>query len=91
MDRWIQENDDEINVKCCPKCKTLITKTSRYLNYIKKAYVDIIDVKKKLFGSPKDNDQLKNKISHTIQMIMASLNAKKLNGKFFFYNLSYKL
>lgn len=44
----------EIVMKVCPLCKTPITRTARYMNYVKETYSHIIKVKKKIFGDNKD-------------------------------------
>lgn len=53
-------------MKVCPLCKTPITLTLRYMKYVKKVYVDILKVKKKIFGTEftltKRKEQLREKI-----------------------------
>ncbi|GLV42804.1 uncharacterized protein CBL_03544 [Carabus blaptoides fortunei] len=63
MDQWLSMKPDvdsnkpnEITVKRCPKCNTVITNTQRYSHYIKATFRDIINIKKKLFGKEKDNE-----------------------------------
>lgn len=40
-------------MQLCPLCKTPITQTLRYMNSVKKAYADILQVKLKIFGDQK--------------------------------------
>ena len=42
----------EIQIKCCPRCKTIIRDCSRYGNVIKSNMLDIVAVKKRILGSP---------------------------------------
>ena len=46
-----QESAFEIQMKCCPRCKTLIRSCYRYGDVIKKNFIDIIRVKEMLLGS----------------------------------------
>ncbi|CAG9814756.1 unnamed protein product [Phaedon cochleariae] len=60
METWLKgENEAEIQVKVCPKCKTPIINTQRYSEYLKKAMVDIQNVKKRLNGSPEANREMR--------------------------------
>jgi hypothetical protein len=45
--------DDEIGIKRCPRCRTVITHCRRFNNSIKKRLKDVILVKKKIFGDQK--------------------------------------
>lgn len=79
MDQWLAMKPDvdtnkpnEITVKRCPKCNTVITNTQRYSNYIKETFRDIINIKKQLFGKEKDNEtnrvQLQVKITEVAHL-----------------------
>ncbi|XP_031564675.1 NFX1-type zinc finger-containing protein 1-like [Actinia tenebrosa] len=54
MDNWMSYNDDEeeqdqpIQLKCCPKCKTPIRRTYRYADLVKEKLHNIERVKKKI-------------------------------------------
>lgn len=48
--------DVEIVAKACPKCKTPLSSTHRYNNYIKSTFKDIIEIKAKVFGNAKENN-----------------------------------
>ena len=62
MDRYMETETgdaedlqgDEIQLKCCPRCKTPIRRSYRYGNVIKRALRDIAKVKEKLRGNRKD-------------------------------------
>jgi hypothetical protein len=45
--------DDEIGIKRCPRCRTIITHCRRFNNIIKMRLKDVILVKKKIFGDQK--------------------------------------
>lgn len=59
MDAWIQSNTGQIGAKHCPKCKTKLTSTLRYSDFIKEANNDIFLVKRKFFGSVAENNNKK--------------------------------
>lgn len=46
----ISPKGGEIVMKVCPLCKTPITKTLRFMNYVKQTYQHIIKIKGKIFG-----------------------------------------
>ena len=50
LDYWMGMDDEknEIQMKCCPRCKTIIYDCSRYGNIIKRNMRDIVQVKKKI-------------------------------------------
>ncbi|CAG9824164.1 unnamed protein product [Phaedon cochleariae] len=54
MLRWLDMDKDQIKPKVCPKCKTVIMKTDRYSEYIKESIDDMMNVKMKYYGSPKE-------------------------------------
>ncbi|CAG2068643.1 unnamed protein product, partial [Timema podura] len=41
-------------MKVCPKCKTTISRTQRYMNLVKKHYRDVAKVKLRVFGKMKE-------------------------------------
>ena len=54
MDHWMGMNGEEkseIQMKCCPRCKTIIRTCLRYGGILKKNYEDIVLVKRKLLDS----------------------------------------
>ena len=52
LDTWmLMENEENgIRRKCCPRCQTVISSCLRYGDVIKKNFEDIVLVKKKIFG-----------------------------------------
>ena len=55
LDYWMDLKDDEkkeIQMKCCPRCKTIIRDCPRYGNVIISNMLDIVAVKKRILGSP---------------------------------------
>lgn len=51
LEQWMAQTDGEIKLKDCPKCKTPIAKTQRFMNMVKKVYQDVQLVKKRVFGN----------------------------------------
>lgn len=54
LDHWMemkQEETQEIQTKCCPRCKTIIRSCYRYNNVIKRNFGDILEVKRMLLRS----------------------------------------
>lgn len=54
MDHWMEmktEETREIQMKCCPRCKTIIRSCYRYGNVIKRNFKDIVEVKRVILRS----------------------------------------
>jgi hypothetical protein len=54
MDHWMEMKEEEtreIQMKCCPRCKTIIRSCYRYGNVIKRNFGDIVEVKRLLLRS----------------------------------------
>ena len=66
LEQWMAQTDGEIKLKDCPKCKTPIAKTQRFMNMVKKVYQDVQRVKKHVFGNMREieasRDELKAKL-----------------------------
>nr|CAD7447310.1 unnamed protein product [Timema bartmani] len=54
LETWLGQSDGEIAMKVCPKCKTTIACTQRYMNLVKKHYKDVARVKLRVFGKMKE-------------------------------------
>ena len=54
LEQWMAQTDGEIKLKDCPKCKTPIAKTQRFMNMVKKVYQDVQRVKKHVFGNMRE-------------------------------------
>lgn len=61
-----------INVKRCPRCNSPITTLQRYSHYIKKAYREVIEVKKKLYGSNKGNELKRQELNEKITLFITT-------------------
>ncbi|XP_023016144.2 NFX1-type zinc finger-containing protein 1 isoform X1 [Leptinotarsa decemlineata] len=66
MKCWLENDDGEIQIKVCPKCKTPIINTQRFSEYVKRALLDINSVKLKLNGSFPENLKLRDELLKTI-------------------------
>jgi len=66
LEQWMAQTDGEIKLKDCPKCKTPIAKTQRFMNMVKKVYQDVQRVKKRVFGNMREieasRDELRTKL-----------------------------
>ena len=47
LDRWMATDNNEVMFKSCPKCKTMIRKSVRYGNHIKRTLLDVDSIKLK--------------------------------------------
>ncbi|CAG0889862.1 unnamed protein product, partial [Darwinula stevensoni] len=55
MDHHMKMEMEEIGMKRCPRCHTVIWSSVRYGNIIRQLYCNVADVKNKAFGDPKQN------------------------------------
>uniref|UniRef100_A0A1B6E310 RZ-type domain-containing protein n=1 Tax=Clastoptera arizonana TaxID=38151 RepID=A0A1B6E310_9HEMI len=68
LTQWmnITPEGGEIVLKCCPKCKTVITKVIRFQKIIKTILADVKRIKEKAFGEVKqiraEREELRNKL-----------------------------
>ncbi|KAF5286004.1 hypothetical protein FQR65_LT13001 [Abscondita terminalis] len=72
MDMWLkgqQEDKGKIEPKCCPRCKTILTTTERYSDYIKKSLRDLAMVKEKYFGTEVENDTIRAEVMNKIILL----------------------
>ncbi|XP_049949017.1 NFX1-type zinc finger-containing protein 1-like [Schistocerca serialis cubense] len=70
LDEWLKQQNVEIGLKSCPLCKTSIKRTLRFLNYLKISYIDIQNIKKKVFGNLKDNDAKREQLNTALKGIV---------------------
>jgi hypothetical protein len=76
LEQWMAQTDGEIKLKTCPKCKTPIAKTQRFMNMVKKVYHDVHRVKMRVCGNIREieasRDELRTKLhlmnSYTIPL-----------------------
>lgn len=86
MNAWLRQNgteDKAINAKTCPQCKTPLAFTQRYSDEIKEAMNDVIEVKKKFYGSIDEIDKKRVKLQALIELIFQKA------GKYFPKSKSY--
>ncbi|KAF5297413.1 hypothetical protein FQR65_LT01344 [Abscondita terminalis] len=72
MSLWLEGDDqdqEKIAPKCCPRCRTILTSTQRYSDYIKKSLKDLTEVKKKFFGTKEQNDEKRTEIITKLNML----------------------
>ncbi|XP_050506349.1 NFX1-type zinc finger-containing protein 1-like isoform X2 [Diabrotica virgifera virgifera] len=70
MEQWLESDDNQINPKVCPKCKTGIKLTQRYNEYVKGNLTDLQNVKTKFYGTEKENRKVKAKLQSELQLLM---------------------
>ncbi|XP_072013675.1 NFX1-type zinc finger-containing protein 1-like [Amphiura filiformis] len=85
LDSWMETADQavtgekiDIQLKTCPKCKTLIRNNLRYGNVIKKMLTDIEGVKKRMFG---DEAEIKSRSSRLISKVRRTEYLNKLSSQ----------
>ncbi|XP_030764249.1 NFX1-type zinc finger-containing protein 1-like isoform X2 [Sitophilus oryzae] len=69
LENWLKTDEDQIKYKVCPKCKTSITTTQRYSNYIKMTLKDIVEVKLKCLGDETSNEDLRLTIKNRLNLL----------------------
>ncbi|XP_054273692.1 NFX1-type zinc finger-containing protein 1-like [Macrosteles quadrilineatus] len=71
LEMWlnIEQDGGEIGCKVCPRCKSPIVQTQRFMNLIKKTYMDIQQVKAKCFGKRDEISRERAKALRRIQQI----------------------
>ena len=62
LEQWMALTDGEIKLKDCPKCKTPIAKTQRFMNMVKKVYQDVQRVKKHVFGKMREMEASRDEL-----------------------------
>lgn len=79
MDHWMQMKDDntaqsaEIQMKCCPRCKTIIRTCLRYGDVLKSNYEDIVLVKKKLQSSIESSQAFSEQTNSKLAAVIRSV------------------
>ena len=83
MDQWMgmdkEDSNKEIQMKSCPRCKTIIRFSYRYGDIIKRNFQDIVQVKRMLFAGAGNAEQVSEKIY--LQTVKALELNKQLNGE----------
>jgi len=74
LEQWMAQTDGAIKLKDCPKCKTPISKTQRFMNMVKKVYQDVQRVKKRVFGNIREIDACRDELREKLYELRAKLN-----------------
>ncbi|CAG0880042.1 unnamed protein product [Darwinula stevensoni] len=72
MDRHMNMESEEIGMKKCPRCDTVIWSSVRYGNTIRQLYRDVAAVKQKALGDPKKYQDDFRKSFHNFKQLSAS-------------------
>ena len=73
LEQWMAQTEGEIKLKDCPKCKTPIAKTQRFMNMVKQVYKDVQRVKKRVFGNTKEIEACRVELRKKLHELMAKL------------------
>lgn len=73
LDRWMDQENNEIGMKVCPKCKTPIRRNLRYGAVIKRQLADVEEVKAKLAGDAKTIGDNRRAVEHNIELLRLEL------------------
>ena len=73
------EEFSEIQMKCCPRCKTIIRTCLRYGDILKKNYEDIVLVKKKLLDAHETSRNFVSQMTPKLQQVLRA-NGEMKNG-----------
>lgn len=78
MDTTYDESDDrhEIQLKSCPRCKTIIRRSLRYGNVIKQQLQDIEQVKRKVRGESDEVIKTKERLETSLKVLKATFNGE---------------
>ncbi|KAG8332641.1 hypothetical protein J6590_017861 [Homalodisca vitripennis] len=77
----MDQEGSEIVAKTCPRCKTSIVTTQRFMNLIKKTYSDVQKVKLKCLGKLDEIQKERIKCIRRLQEITFVKMAFPVNGK----------
>lgn len=74
LERWMELDGNEIKAKVCPRCKTTITKSTRFNNILKNTMTDLMRVKRKSYGYDRDNITNQNLLIKKVQQQLSRCN-----------------
>jgi len=77
LEQWMAQTEGEIKLKDCPKCRTPIVKTQRFMNMVKQVYQDVQRVKSHVFGNMREIEACRGELREKLY---------KLNAKVFSRN-----
>ncbi|KAL5004105.1 hypothetical protein ScPMuIL_017561 [Solemya velum] len=84
------DNEGNIQMKLCPRCKTPIRRNLRYGNIVKRVLLNIEKVKSKLLGDPKDIDLLFLKVQKRIKNSLSAADSRWMMKTFSYQNKQIK-
>ena len=73
LEQWMAQTEGEIKLKDCPKCKTPIAKTQRFMNMVKKVYQDVQRVKSRVFGNMREIEACRDELRKKLDKLRAKL------------------
>uniref|UniRef100_A0AAR5PM44 RZ-type domain-containing protein n=1 Tax=Dendroctonus ponderosae TaxID=77166 RepID=A0AAR5PM44_DENPD len=74
LESWMNEAQDLIQFKRCPKCSTNITTTQRFSDFVKKSIQDVSIAKRITYGANKENEELCRQLLRTLHALRDQLN-----------------
>jgi hypothetical protein len=86
LEQWMSLTDGEIKLKDCPKCKTPIAKTQRFMNMVKKVYQDVQHVKSHVLDNIREIEASRAELRK--RLFLVNEYADLLTGNFMIYNYS---
>ena len=89
LEQWMAETDGEIKLKDCPKCKTPIAKTQRFMNMVKKVYQDVQRVKKRVFGNIREIEASRDELRKKLHELRVKLNFRNHYDRFLIHHTNH--
>jgi hypothetical protein len=81
--------DGEIKLKDCPKCKTPIAKTQRFINIVKKVYQDVQHVKSRVFGNMREIEACQDELRKELYELTTKLGSGNHYDRFLVHHTSF--
>ena len=86
MDQWMElserstEGAVDIQLKCCPKCKTPLRRSRRYGTIVNRTLADIDEVKSRIIGDQAKIEAAKQRVSTALTTVHMRLVARKIES-----------
>lgn len=77
MDYWMNIDEDRVEMKCCPRCKTVINLCFRYGNIMRKNFKGIVIVKNRQFQAVPSPELFINNVAPKMKQLKDSLSTLK--------------
>ncbi|ENN75901.1 hypothetical protein YQE_07543, partial [Dendroctonus ponderosae] len=74
LESWMNEAQDLIQFKRCPKCSTNITTTQRFSDFVKRSIQDVSNAKWMTYGTHEDNEEFRGRLRRTLHLSINSRN-----------------